>query len=205
MNKLNLQDVLEEYTIRAKGENNPKVLREMIEENPQFTAELEDFAAARAVLKYAPEPEFSSEEQTRHEQIGRRNLQAILGGTAATVSSAQSIPHSLTDAAKLKGMNKKAFAAALGLSVSLVQYLEKRRLVFSTVPKTIIAKIAETLGEAEESVSAYLNQPPDTLAQASFKTNTRPEEMPAKDFAEAVREDQILSAPEKQKLLDLIK
>ena len=37
----------------------------------------------------------------------------------------------------------------------------------------------------------------------SFKTETRAEELPPKSFADAVREDQTLTAEEKHKLLEM--
>ena len=110
---------------------------------------------------------------------------------------------SLVETAKAKGLSRAKFASALGLSTSLVIYLEKRRLEFATIPKTIVAKIAQILETAEEKVSDYLNQSPDFAGNASFKTETRAEVQPPKSFAEAVREDQQLSAEEKGKLLEL--
>jgi transcriptional regulator with XRE-family HTH domain len=199
INETNLQDVLEEYAIKAGSENDPQILRRMIAKYPQYSAELKDFAAARAVLRFAPEEELSTEEEARFAKIGLQNLRAVLSKKEISTDVLQS----LTDAAKEKGLNKKSFAAALGLSVSLVQYLEKRRLDFASIPKNLIAKVAQTLETGEEIVSAYLNQPPDFATQASFKTTTRAEEMPPKNFAEAVREDQTLSAEEKLKLLKL--
>jgi transcriptional regulator with XRE-family HTH domain len=158
-----------------------------------------DFAAARAVVRFSPEIELDFAEETKYREFGLKTLRAVLNEKVAPQTSLQS----LTDAAKAKGMNKKGFAAALGLSVSLVQYLEKRRLAFASIPRNVIAKVAEILETSEETVSAYLNQQPDYAAQASFKTDTRAEEMPPKDFSEAVREDQTLSAEEKRKLLEL--
>lgn len=196
MIETNLQDVLEEYAISAGSENDFAILNKMLAKYPQYSEELKDFAVARAVARFAPEPEFSPEEETRCAQIGLQNLRAVLGEKATTLSS-------LTEMAKAKGLNKKSFADALGLSVSLVQYLEKRRLAFASIPRAVISKIAEVLGAGEEAISAYLNQPPDYALQASFKTNTRAEEMSPKNFAEVVREDQQLSADEKRKLLEM--
>ena len=199
MNETNLTDVLEEYALAAGGENDLNVLRQMTEKFPQYAADLQDFAAARAVLKYAPAPEISAADETRFHEIGLRNLRLILN--VNTVSQKSLV--SLTDSAKAKGLNRKSFAAALGLSVSLVQYLEKKRLAFATIPPKVIAKIAAVLETSEEAIAVYLNQLQDSGAQTSFKTETRAEEMPPKDFAEAVREDQTLSAEEKRKLLEL--
>lgn len=197
MNELDLSEVLEEYAAVTPLGNDPKILRQMSEQYPQFAEDLHDFAAARAVIRYAPEVEFSTEEESRYQKIGLQNLRSILN------SSPQSAVESLLETAKAKNLNRSKFAAALGLSVSLVQYLEKRRLEFASIPPKIIASIAEVLEIAEETVAKYLNQPPVAAANASYKTQERPVEIKPKSFAEAVREDQQLSPEEKRKLLEL--
>jgi transcriptional regulator with XRE-family HTH domain len=200
MNETNLQDVLEEYAIAEPTGNNLATLRQMTEKYPQFAAELQDFAAARALVKYAPEEELNAGEEVRYREVGLNNLRAVLSGKAVQVPTSL---QSLTDAAKTKGLNRSKFAAALGLSVSLVQYLEKRRLEFASIPQAVIAKVAEVLETGEELVVNYLKLPPNLVTNASFKANERPEEMQPKSFDEAVREDQTLSGEEKRKLLEL--
>ena len=195
MNEPNLTDVLEEYALAAPTEFDQQILRQMTEKYPQFAAELKDFAAARAVVKYAPEQEISASDEARYRQIGMENLRTILSENADSLES-------LTGAAKAKGLNRSNFADALGLSVSLVQYLEKRRLDFATIPKNVIAKIAEVLETGESLVANYLSQSAVSPANASFKATERPEERQPKSFAEAVREDQQLSAEEKRRLLE---
>lgn len=199
MNETKLQDVLEEYAQATPAGNDSVILQRMIEEYPQFASEIEDFAAARAVIRFAPEPEFNAGEESRYQEIGLENLRAVLSGGASQETSLQS----LTDAAKAKGLNRSKFAAALGLSVSLVQYLEKRRLNFASIPGTVVAKVSEVLETSEMAIANYLSQQPDLAPGASYKTNARPEELQPKSFAEAVREDQTLTNEEKRKLLEL--
>lgn len=198
MNEMNLADVLENYAVVTGAENDQRILHEWMGKYPQYAAALMDFAAARAFVRYAPDVELSAEEEMRYQAIGLQNLRLVLGENPASQATLQS----LTEAAKAKGLNKKGFAAAIGLSVSLVQYLEKRRLDFASIPQAVISKVAQILETGEETISAYLNQPPDYAAQASFKTNTRAEEMPPKNFAEAVSEDQTLTPEEKRHLLE---
>lgn len=199
MSEVKLEEVLEEYAVATPDGNDLKVLREVAEKHPEYTEELEDFAAARAVARHAPEEELTDDEESRVRESAVTNLRAMLDSLAISQPPALI---SLTGAAKEKGFSRSKFADALGLSVSLVQYLEKRRLKFATVPQRIISRIAQVLNSTEEVIGAYLNQPPDYQAAASFKTQERAEEMPAKDFAEAVREDQVLSPEQKRKLLE---
>jgi transcriptional regulator with XRE-family HTH domain len=202
MNEPLLETVLEEYLSATPNGNDLKILQEFSNEYPQFAQDLEDFAAARAVAKHAPEEELSAEEEEQIQESGLVNLRSVLSSLKA-VGSSPRILQSLVETAKSKGMKRSQFATALGLSTSLVIYLEKRRLEFATIPTKIVAKIAEVLGIAEEAVADYLNQTPDLSVNASYKTETRAEELPPKSFTEAVREDQILTAEEKRKLLEL--
>jgi transcriptional regulator with XRE-family HTH domain len=198
MDEKTLTEILEGYAFETPAGNDQKILQKWMERYPFFAEDLMDFAAARAVAKFSPEPEISAEEEARYREKALRNLRAFLGK-----STHQSALESLTDKAKEKGMNRAKFAAALGLSVSLVQYLEKRRLDFASIPKAVIKKIADALETSEELVAGYLNRPPVSAVNASFKAQERPEEMKPKSFADAVREDQTLSSEEKQKLLEL--
>ncbi len=197
MNEMSLTDILEDYAAATPAGNDLKLLRRMIEQYPQFAAELQDFAAARAIVRYAPEAEISAEDEQLYQEIGLKNLRQVLN------AAPQQALESLLETAKVKNLNRSKFASALGLSVSLIQYLEKRRLEFASIPRKIIARIAEVLETGEEMVANYLNQPPVTATNASYKTAERPVEMKPKSFADAVREDQQLSPEEKRELLEL--
>lgn len=195
---MNLEEVLEEYAAQTPLGNDLKILRSFSEKYPQFSEELADFAAARAVVKHAPEEELTAEEEAKLKESGLNNLRSVLD----SLNSAK-VLISLVETAKTKGLNRAKFAAALGLSTSLVIYLEKRRLAFATIPKQIITKIAQILETGEETISGFLDQSPQFAENTSFKTESRPENQPPKNFADAVREDQQLSAEEKRKLLEM--
>ncbi len=202
MNETNLADILEIYAIATPEGNDLEILRRLTEKYPQFAADLSDFAAARAIVKFAPDEELSADEEKRFRESGLKNLREILGA-GDSIAAPQNALQSLTDTAKEKGLSRKSFAAALGLSVSLVMYLEKRRLAFASIPKNLLGKISEVLETSEDLIASYLNQPQDLATGASFKTNTRPEDLQPKNFAEAVREDQKLSKEDKRNLLEL--
>lgn len=199
--KFKLEEVLEEYAAATPSGNDLGELRRISEKYPQYAEELADYAAARAVAKHAPEEELEPAEEMRFQALGLANLRRVLSERHAPESAG--IIQSLIDLAKSKGLNRTKFAHALGLSVSLVQYLEKRRLDYATIPQSLVTKIADVLDTAQTQVAAYLNQPPDYAAQSSFKTNTRAEQSQAKSFHEAVSEDQQLSAEEKRRLIEL--
>ena len=192
MSDATLSEVLEGYAIATPDGNDQETLRRWMEQNPQFASDLMDFAAARALARTADEEPLPDE--GRYAEIGSNVLREVLGGRESGP------PESLTAAALTKGWKKPEFAKKLGLSMSLLMYLEKRRLRSATIPRRIKARIAELLETSEQAIAAYLSQPP-LAGEASFKAKTRPEEKRQKDFADAVREDQTLSAGEKRDLL----
>jgi transcriptional regulator with XRE-family HTH domain len=196
--ELTLAEVLEEYAIAAPESNDTEKLRTMMEKYPQFSEELMDFAAARAQIKYSAEPEISAKEERHYQEIGLNNLNFFLRGADSSVAL-----ESLTDAAKERGLNKSKFASALGLSLSLVMYLEKKRLRFASIPKELVARLAKVLEISEATVANYLNQSADLATNVSFKSQTRPAEVEQKDFAEAVKQDQSLTREQKNELLKL--
>ena len=194
MSDATLSEVLEGYAIDTPDGNDQETLQRWMERHPEFARELMDFAAARAYVRNVDEGPMPDEE--RYAEIGLNALKEVLGREATELSS-------LTATAEAKGWKKPEFAKKLGLSMSLLMYLEKRRVKIATVPKAIVAKIAELLETSEHAIAAYLSQPPSVAGEASFKSQTRPEEERQKDFADAVREDQSLSPGEKQDLLSL--
>ncbi len=79
MSETNLDEILEEYAAATPAGNDLKILRETSEKHPQHSDDLADFAAARAVVKHAPEEELSGEEEHRFAEAGLKNLRMVLG------------------------------------------------------------------------------------------------------------------------------
>lgn len=196
MDNNQLAEVLEEYALASPDEFDQSVLRRFKDKYPQFSGELEDFAVAQTIAKCSPEVELTAQQEAHYRTSALEALRSVRG-------EMQTVLQSLIETAKVKGLNRKELAEKLGLSVSLVQYLEKRRLEFSSIPKKLIEKIASVLEQSEASVVEFLNLPSAGTANANFKTATRPEALKPKKFEEAVREDQSLSHEEKQKLLEI--
>jgi transcriptional regulator with XRE-family HTH domain len=193
MTEPTLMEVLEGYAAATPNGNDQEILHRWMEDHPQFAGDLMDFAAARAYVRTVDDGPLADEDH--YDEIGSNVLKEVLIRRDVTV------PESLTAAAEGKGWRKPEFAQRLGLSLSLLMYLEKRRLLFSTIPKSLIGRIAELLETSEQVIAAYLAQPPSLAGEASFKTRTRPDEVRQREFADAVREDQTLSASDRQRLL----
>lgn len=192
-----LQDIFEAYSLASPDKNNLDILQKFIAEYPQFERELLEYAKERAMLKFELETELSEAEKMRVAELTRRNFRKYW---AEKTAQSQQI-ESLTGEAKKLGMRKSEFAKRIGLNAVQLYNLEIRAYVFSTVPKSLIEKVAETLNTAKETVAAFLSQPPSLAA--NFKSRTRPEDFKQISFTDAIKQDDTLSAEEKERLLNL--
>ncbi len=194
-----LDDVLEGYAVETPDGNDLEILKKWMSKYPDAADDLMEFASMRAEIKHAPEPKISDEDTSRYKAKGLEMLGQFINASkkkSDTISSLNAL-------AEAQGMDKKAFAAVLGVSISLLTYLEKRRLQAASIPRQLVVKIAESVKTTEESVAAYLSGGPSLSTQTSFKAETRPETAEEKDFADAVNEDPGLTAEQKQALLSL--
>ncbi|MGI8543461.1 MAG: helix-turn-helix domain-containing protein [Aridibacter sp.] len=193
---VSLTEVLENFAFEASkiGERQT-TLEKYIAKFPQFAWELKSFAIEKDLLEFSNLETISDAEKQDYLAHSREILSNFLAEFDAPEIS------SLNALAKRLGMKKRDFAKRLGISISLLIYLEKRRLEFATIPNRFIKKIAEVLGQTENTISNYLNKTADFATGASFKTNERPQIGGQKSFAEAVREDQTLTEAEKRELI----
>ena len=222
MTEKNLSELLEEYAIATQDRSDVKILRQWMDRNPEYAEDLMDFEASRTMLRYAQEDLTENEIVHCREMASRvleralrelkssaafdRSAETATEGVPATAQpdsdAAAEPPKSLTEAASAKGFDKAEFARRIGLSLSLLVKLEKRRIAAATIPAAIIRRIAETLAQKEQAITNYF-QLPAVTAGASFKAASRPDELKPESFAEAVRRDQMLSEAERQELLRL--
>lgn len=175
------------------------VMEKYLKDFPQFADELKSFAIEKDLLKFTNLKNISEAEVERHLQASRNSLDIFLESLNSEAAEIQS----LYETAKAKGMKKAQLKKRLGISTSLLVYLEKRRLEFKSIPKKLITRVADVLEQTENAVSDYLNQASDFAGQASFKTSGRPQIGKQKTFAEAIREDQELTPQQKRELLEL--
>jgi len=192
-----LEDVLEGYAVETPEGNDPAILKKWMQKHPEFAEDLLAFAADRSRVDHLPDPILTEGEIKEAMNRGRIALSAFRNQSVKQPA----VLRSLTERAKERGLTRESFAGAVGLSLSLIMYFEKRRLKAATIPDWIIKKTAEVLRETKEAVEEYLHRPP-VAGAASYKAETRPEEVPLKEFAEAVAEDLELTEEEKRSLLE---
>ncbi len=191
-------DVLESYAIAASGRNDFNILKEWVERYPQFAEELIEFAAECTIDDRTPDQPVSAE----LERIDRDAARARLSVALHNRRDVQPIT-SLIGLAKKERRSMQSFAAAAGLSVSLLMHLERRRVEFASIPGQLVRRLAELLSVGDEAVAEFLRLGPDRAPEMSYKADLMPLPVVQKSFADVVREDQMLSREQKLELLNL--
>ncbi|MCX6358392.1 MAG: hypothetical protein NT029_01175 [Armatimonadetes bacterium] len=101
---------------------------------------------------------------------------------------------SLCHEAQRSGLSPNELAARLALDVSVLAKLDKKLIRPATLPKLLVALVAEALQRSVDEVAAYLRTPlaPATAVRAlSFRAPSAPAVTKGETFADAIR-----SAPE---------
>lgn len=192
-----LQRVLESYAAETPDGNDNAILEKWMAKFPQYASDLMEFAAERSHMSILSGSDLAPDQVRGFVEKGRKKFSSLLEDAKAGSSKVSS----LIRTAEERGMDKTAFARAVGLSISLLIYLEKRRVLAATVPEKVVAAIAEAIGASSKAVRAYLELP-RSAAGLNFKAVDRPAEVGQKDFAEAVRQDGTLSEDQKRSLLE---
>lgn len=192
-----LEEIFEAYAFVTPTGNDLEVLRQFVIQYPKFKRELLEFAKERAMINIETSLELTESEKKFVAEITRRNLQKFREQKKAKIQPIDS----LTGTAKKLGLPKKEFANRIGISPKQLYYLETRSYIFSTIPKTLIAKIAQTLKTPRETIEAFLQLP--QLTAANFKSQTRPENARQISFQEAICQDETLPTEEKENLLKM--
>jgi hypothetical protein len=197
-----LDSVIEKYTAASPGPSR-EMLAEWVARYPQYKEDLTDFTIDWTLASpITPPPvEESGETSTamaRHMEIVR----AILDGQAPSTRGLEPI-RSLVAEARERGLSRKEFAAALDLSIALVDKLDRRLVRYRTIPAAIVASLSRVLATGTERVALYLEGPPLLPQGASYRAEQAPAVPEAQDFAEAVSSDRTLTPERKEELLAL--
>ena len=192
-----LQDIFEAYSLQTPDGNDFDILQKYIEKYPNFENELLEFAKERSLLKFDLETELLPEEKNRFAEISRHNFEKFW---AKQNSQTQPI-ESLIAIAKSLGMKKQEFAKRIGVNGNQLFNLEVRKFILSTIPQNLIETVAETLQTTKETIENFLKLTPSVAA--NYKSQERPDEIKQISFAQAIKEDETLTAEDKERLLNL--
>lgn len=93
---------------------------------------------------------------------------------------------SLTDAAKAHGISLPVLAQTLSLGRAEMVKLDRRLFHPTSLPVTLVRRLAEAIQQPFAEVVAYLRQPPTLSLSASYKSQKAPRIESRADFADAL-------------------
>ncbi len=95
----------------------------------------------------------------------------------------------LVEAARAAGLDLRALARQLDLSLALVAQLNRRLLRAATVPRSLIERLAAAIGRETSAVAAFLAGTPTLVAGTQYRSDAAPKLSEPVAFADAVKSD----------------
>ncbi|MEZ5306673.1 MAG: hypothetical protein R2684_05930 [Pyrinomonadaceae bacterium] len=194
-NQLNLDEVIEGYAIETPSGNDPVVLDGWIKQYPQFEAELLEFAASRAVAQKTDYPELTIEEKRKAREISARILRN------AGVPELENELHGIVDRGNEIASNKMKLAADLGIGLSTLLAIDRRRVAFESIPTSFVERISTVLRVTKEAVINYLSQDRIIAPSASYKSTGRPDPNMTQDLETVLELDSEVSEEMKNRIM----
>jgi len=96
---------------------------------------------------------------------------------------------SLLAAARTRGLDAAGVAHALDLPVACFWKLHRRLFAPDSLPRALVARLAETLDRTQDDIAAYLRRPPTLAAGANYKADAAPALGAQEDFAQSLAGD----------------
>jgi hypothetical protein len=206
-----LDDVLDEYA--AAGPSRTELER-WTRQYPQFRRELIELTVSWLELKHlraAPATTDPVEAQLRAASIVGEVLYALRSASAPTTPAVESkevpaapVPpsiDSLLEQAKRQGLDVEQLASAVKMSVGMIMSLHRRLVVATSIPREVLSALGRILKLSSDTLSEYLNSPPQLAGGQQFKSKQAPRVMEKIDFTELVKNDPELSESERARWL----
>lgn len=135
----------------------------------------------------------ASDLAARYRSIGLATLRAYRPepkpAQVITFSVAASPVVSLLAAAEAAGKEADDVASLLDLPSALFWKLHRRLIAPDSVPRALIASLADAVGRTTEEIAAYLRMPPQMAAGASFRSDDAPSVGEQESFTDALKRE----------------
>ena len=190
---LSLEDILDAYV--ASGDSPDYSLDEWIERYPQYEKELTEFAVSWTLMESLPlTPESEKVDESVLVLRGMSIVQNLLHKQSQAASSSNSAPFvSLIAEARALGMKPRQLAEAVRLGDATLGKLDRRLILYASIPQVAIEELAKVIQRGAASVAAYLQQGPKFAASAEYRSEQAPALSESEDFFTAVRNDPMIS------------
>jgi len=191
-----LDDVLDYYLISSE-ERGADTLPEMIELYPQYERDLRELFALRKLQGLIGEPAYTDEDETILQARGISVVQNLLYEKRHKSESEEDHKFSsLRDEIERQYGRPEDFYSKTDLSEGIVWTLDDRQVVFESIPRIAIQKIAEALGNAFATIADYLGG--EMQLDASYYRAEAPPEAAKCTFRDLVNMDDDLSPEQKE-------
>ncbi len=180
-----------------------RALPALMRAHPEQAHRLAELGAAYSVIAAVddanPLPGWDEAAATEQAMDALHRVQSRLAQRAAPAPALAGIVRELRD----QGMGVDTLVAQTGLSTVLVRLLDRRLIRFATIPRAVIAALAQALHRDTAALVGYLQGPPALPQGASFRAQQAPTLGAQQDFADAVAADPELSDERRAYLLAL--
>jgi hypothetical protein len=187
-----VDDVLNAYVASSAGPSY-EALTEWIQRYPHFERELTEFTVGWSLSETLP-PIKETEEVDQETLVlrGMSVVQGILNKEDWQPTDKHTPFAGLLKEGKHRGLSIDRLAEVTRLSAVLVRKLDRRLIVFASIPTEAIAVLARAVARGKEEVARYLRGQPMLPNGASYKAEEAPKLSESEDFFEAVRTDKTL-------------
>ena len=122
------------------------------------------------------------------EQAGRLSESRVRELGSGVLSERRPALTNLVAAIRAQAQNLEEAAQILGAPEGLLWKLQRRLIVWETIPQAFDEKLAESVRRSASEVQDYLRQPPTLAVGASYRADSAPEAV-QESFAQALDTD----------------
>lgn len=191
-NKETVEDVLNAYVASVEAPSHT-VLLEWIKRYPEYEKELTDFSVSWSLMTSLA-PHEAAEEPSEDALVNRAmDIAWSRLRSRGETSIVQSPLSSLLAEGRKRSLSIANMADFCQLSLAIIRKLDLRQIDYRSIPRSLVAKIAQSIGRTQKEVSEYLQLPMKLPAGADYRSQAAPQlpEAP-EDFFDAVRKDPAL-------------
>lgn len=184
-----LDDILNTYVASATAPDHA-TLTEWIRRYPQYARELTEFAASWGLWESLPR--VAGCEDVDEDTLVLRGMSIVQNILHEQTQRARDRKHplvSILTEGAAHGLMLQEIAERTRLSVALVRKLDRRLILFASLPREAIELLARVIQRESDVVAGYLQQAPLLPKHASYRAEQAPRLARPEHFFDAVRAD----------------
>jgi hypothetical protein len=168
-------------------------LTEWIRRYPQYSRELTEFAVSRSLAESLPRsPQQAEIDEDTLVLRGMSILQNVLYQQTLPLEEQHDLVSILKEG-RARGLELQDLAQQTQLSVALVRKLDRRLILFASLPKKVIEVLARVIHCNNDALAHYLQQAPLLPQHASYHAKQAPKLTQQERFFDALRADSTIT------------